>query len=193
MHAALYKYMYHSNVTLPLQSSVYITYVCLIELLYTHVHVVHVQCTCIHVHPHTCTPTAHMCTHRVHAHTHTHAPHACTHMHTCTPPQRTTLCTTLSSSPELFGDRLSLKRVHVEAVGLCRQDDESHHSDVTVRRLQVVVQPCQGFQEQVDSLVGELISVLCKHEYMYVHVMGRPYIKACSHVLTSKHAAMSLH
>ena len=47
------------------------------------------------------------------------------------------------SSPELFSDSLPFEGVHIKAVGLCRQDNEGHHSDVAVGRLEVVVQSRQ--------------------------------------------------
>ena len=63
---------------------------------------------------------------------------------------------------EPLGNGVAAQRLHVETIGLSREDHEGDHSNIRARGLQHVVQPCQRLDEDVRALVGELVPSRCE-------------------------------
>ena len=63
---------------------------------------------------------------------------------------------------EPLGNGVAAQRLHVETIGLSREDHEGDHSNIRARGLQHVVQPCQRLDEDIRALVGELVPSRCE-------------------------------
>ena len=68
----------------------------------------------------------------------------------------------------MLSDGLALQTLHVEAVGFGGEDEEGHDRGSAVAGLEEVVESGQRLQEQVSTLVGELIPTYIVHTHTYI-------------------------
>ncbi len=64
----------------------------------------------------------------------------------------------INSIPQLLSDGLAFERVYIEAVSLGGEDKEGYHCHITLAGLEVMVESSQCLNEEISSLVRELVS-----------------------------------
>lgn len=79
--------------------------------------------------------------------------------------------------PELLRDCMSPQRIHIEVVGFRGEDQKGDHRHIRLLTLQVMVQTRQGFNKNIRSFVGVLVSASDKEVQRLLQVKVKMSIK----------------
>lgn len=79
--------------------------------------------------------------------------------------------------PELLRDGMSPQRIHIEVVGFRGEDQKGDHRHIRLLTLQVMVQTRQGFNKNIRSFVGVLISASDKEVQSLLQIKVKMSIK----------------